>query len=105
VIGMTNLPEAKLAREAEMALATIGMVSDYDGWRAGEEPVSVESVLSHLRSNAQTAKDVLARVIPRIPTEPNWPEHKALDNAIVTSREHWPQETLDKLRVLLDRFQ
>ena len=105
VIGMTNLPEAKLAREAEIAFATMAMVSDYDGWKANESPVTAESVESHWRANAEAAKEVLAKVIPRIPSEPNWPEHSALGDALVTPREHWPQETLDKLRVLLDRFQ
>lgn len=104
VIGMTNLPEAKLAREAEIALATLAMVTDYDCWKTSEDPVTAESVVAHLLANATTAKEVLARVIPRIPAEPNWPEHSALHDAIVTPREYWPQETLDKLRVLLDRF-
>jgi 5'-methylthioadenosine phosphorylase len=104
VIGMTNLPEAKLAREAEIAFATLAMVTDYDCWKTSEDPVTAESVVSHLRANADTAREVIARVIPRIPTEPNWPEHTALRTAIVTAREYWPQETLDKLRLLLDRF-
>ncbi|MGH8048047.1 MAG: S-methyl-5'-thioadenosine phosphorylase [Chthoniobacterales bacterium] len=105
VIGMTTLPEAKLAREAEIAFAAMAMVSDYDCWKTSEDPVTAESVSSHLEANAATAKEVLSKVIPRIPTEPNWPEHCALDDAIVTSRADWPQETLDKLRVLLERFQ
>ena len=105
VIGMTNLPEAKLAREAEMALATMAMVTDYDCWKTNEDPVTAESVVSHLQANAASAKEVLAKVIPRIPLEPNWPEHDALSDAIVTPRNVWPQETLDKLALLLDRFQ
>lgn len=104
VIGMTNGTEAKLAREAEMALATMAMVTDYDCWKTSEDPVTAESVVSHLHANACAAKEVLARVIPRIPTEPNWPEHAALSDAIVTPRNLWPQETLDNLGVLLDRF-
>lgn len=104
VIGMTNLPEAKLAREAEMAMATMAMVTDYDCWKTSEDPVTAESVVSHLKANAQTAKEVLAKVIPRIPKVPNWPEHDALEDAIVTPRKYWPAETFDKLRVLLDRF-
>lgn len=104
VIGMTNLPEAKLAREAEIALATMAMVTDYDCWKTNEDPVTVEHVVAHLRANAETAKELLARVIPRIPETPNWPEHTALDGAVVTPREFWPEETLDKLRVLLARF-
>ncbi len=77
---MTNLPEAKLAREAEIAFATMAMITDYDSWKIEEEPVSAEIVLSHLLANAETARRVIADVIPRIPNEPNWPEHFALDS-------------------------
>src|ERR1700681_2811583 len=86
VIGMTNLPEAKLAREAEIALATMAMITDYDCWKVEEEPVSAQTVFGHLVANAETAKKVLAEVIPRVPKEPNWPEHSALDSALVTER-------------------
>jgi len=104
VIGMTNLPEAKLAREAEIALATMAMITDYDCWKREEEAVSVEAVFSHLLANAETAKKVLARVIPRIPTEPNWPEHTALDSALVTDRKLWPRETKKRLEAILQRL-
>lgn len=103
VIGMTNLGEAKLAREAEMALATMAMITDYDCWKVDEEPVTADAVISHLVANAGAAKGVLARVIPRLPAEPNWPEHTALDSALVTPRELWPAETVEKLRVILGR--
>ncbi|HEX4666660.1 MAG TPA: S-methyl-5'-thioadenosine phosphorylase, partial [Chthoniobacterales bacterium] len=78
VIGMTNLPEAKLAREAEIALATMAMITDYDCWKTDEEPVSAQTVIGHLLANAETAKKVLAAVIPRLPTKADWPEHRAL---------------------------
>src|ERR1700724_576141 len=84
VIGMTNLPEAKLAREAEIALATMAMIQDYDCWKEEEEPVSAQTVFGHLTANAEAAKKVLLEAIPRIPTEPNWPEHLALDSAKTT---------------------
>src|SRR5881394_3058257 len=74
VIGMTNVAEAKLAREAEIALATMAMVTDYDCWKIEEEPVSAQTVIGHLVANAETAKTILADVIPRLPVEPNWPE-------------------------------
>ena len=61
VIAMTNLPEAKLAREAEIAFATIAMITDYDCWKVEEEPVSAEIVLSHLMANAETARKVILR--------------------------------------------
>lgn len=104
VIGMTNLPEAKLAREAEIALATLAMITDYDCWKVEEEPVTAQTVFEHLIANAETAKKVLAQVIPRIPTEPDWPEHRALDTALVTDRKLWPAATTEKLRPILSRF-
>jgi 5'-methylthioadenosine phosphorylase len=104
VIGMTNLPEAKLAREAEIALATMAMITDYDCWKVEEEPVSAQTVFGHLVANAETAKKVLVDVIPRIPAEPNWPEHSALDAALTTDRKLWPAPTIAKLKPILSRF-
>lgn len=104
VIGMTNLPEAKLAREAEIALATMAMITDYDCWKVEEEPVSAQTVIGHLLANAATARKVLVDVIPRIPAEPAWPEHTALDSALVTDRKLWPRATGEKLRPILGRF-
>jgi 5'-methylthioadenosine phosphorylase len=104
VIGMTNLPEAKLAREAEIALATMAMITDYDCWKVEEEPVSAQTVFGHLVANAETAKKVLAEVIPRIPTDPTWPEHSALDSALITDRKLWPAATVKKLGPILERF-
>src|SRR5213595_2871771 len=104
VIAMTNLPEAKLAREAEIAFATMAMITDYDSWKVEEEPVSAETILSHVLANAETARRVIADVIPRIPAEPNWPEHFALDTALVTDRKLWPKVTVEKLKPILARF-
>jgi 5'-methylthioadenosine phosphorylase len=104
VIGMTNLPEAKLAREAEIAFAVMAMITDYDCWKVEEEAVSAQTVLGHLLANAETAKKILLDVIPRIPTEPNWPEHVALDSALVTDRKLWPAATVEKLKPILGRF-
>src|SRR5437868_48056 len=104
VIGMTNLPEAKLAREAEVALATMAMITDYDCWKVEEEAVSVQTVIGHLLANAETAKKVLERVIPEIPREANWPEHHALDSAIITDRKLWPPATIKKLGPIIERF-
>ncbi len=104
VIGMTNLPEAKLAREAEIALATMAMVTDYDCWKGEEEPVSAQTVVGHLLANAETAKRVLVDVIPRIPARADWPEHLALDSALVTDRKLWPKATVERLTPILGRF-
>jgi 5'-methylthioadenosine phosphorylase len=104
VIAMTNLPEAKLAREAEIAFATMAMITDYDCWKVEEEPVSARTVLDHLIANAETARKVILHVIPQIPIEPNWPEHFALDTALITDRKLWPQPTVEKLKPILERF-
>jgi len=104
VIGMTNLPEAKLAREAEIALATLALITDYDCWKVEEEAVTAEAVIGHLHANVASAKAVLARVIPRIPAAPDDPEHRALDTAIMTGRPLWPESTIKELHPLLSRF-
>lgn len=104
VIGMTNLPEAKLAREAEIALATLAMVTDYDCWKTDEAHVTAEAVVAHVSANSQMAKAVIARVVPRIPAEPCWPEHRALDGALMTDRSLWPADTVQDLRPILSRF-
>jgi 5'-methylthioadenosine phosphorylase len=104
VIGMTNLPEAKLAREAEIALATLAMVTDYDCWKIEEEAVNAHAVIEHVSANAANAKAVLKRVIPQIPGEPNWPEHQALDHAIMTDKSLWPEQTSRNLEPILNRF-
>lgn len=104
VIGMTNLPEAKLAREAEIALATLAMVTDYDCWKTDEAHVTAEAVMAHVQANVSLAKAVLARVIPRLPTEANWPEHRALDGAIMTDAKFWPAQRVKALRPMLGRL-
>ncbi len=104
VIGMTNLPEAKLAREAENALAPLAMVTDYDCWKVDEEPVTAGAVIGHLHANVATAKDILSRAIPLIPAQPDWAEHQSLDFAIMTAQELWPEETKENLGRILERF-
>ena len=104
VIAMTNLPEAKLAREAEIAFATMAMITDYDCWKVEEEPVSAEIVLSHLTANAETARKIIVDVIPQISGEPDWPEHFALNTALITDRKLWPEAAVQKLKPILERF-
>jgi len=104
VIGMTNLGEARCAREAEIAYATLAMVTDYDCWKEEEEPVSVETVVACLQKNATSAKSIIEKAIPMIPDSPGWPSHKALDNAIMTEKSAWPSETIDKLKPIIARF-
>jgi 5'-methylthioadenosine phosphorylase len=104
IIGMTNLPEAKLAREAEISLASINFVTDYDCWKIEDEPVSAQTILGHLMANADAARKILPKVIERIPREANWPEHRVLDFALVTDRKLWPEATVKKLEIILERF-
>lgn len=104
VIGMTNLPEAKLAREAEIALATLAMITDYDCWKVEEEPVTAEAVMGHLHANVAAAKRIIARAVAAIPAEADWPEHRSLDGAIMTPRHLWPAEREEMLRPILQRF-
>jgi 5'-methylthioadenosine phosphorylase len=104
VIGMTNLGEAKCAREAEIAYATMAMVTDYDCWKGDEEHVTVNMVIENLQKNAATAKAVITNVLSQIPKAPNWPCHSALKNAIMTDRKFWPKKTVKELRPLLEKY-
>jgi 5'-methylthioadenosine phosphorylase len=82
----------------------MAMITDYDCWKVEEEPVSAQTVFSHLIANAETARRLIVDVIPRIPAKPNWPEHFALDTALVTDRKLWPESTVEKLKPILARF-
>jgi 5'-methylthioadenosine phosphorylase len=104
VIGMTNLGEAKCAREAEIAYATMAMITDYDCWKVDEAHVTVEMVIANLMKNAATAKAIIARAIPQIPAEPVWPCHSALQNAIMTERTLWPKPTIAALKPILAKY-
>jgi len=104
IIGMTNLGEAKCAREAEIAYATMAMITDYDCWKVDEAHVTVEMVIANLMRNAATAKAIVARTIAQIPAEPNWPCHSALKNAIMTDRKAWPKKTIAELKPILAKY-
>jgi 5'-methylthioadenosine phosphorylase len=104
VIGMTNLGEAKCAREAEIAYATIAMITDYDAWKTDEAHVTVEMVIDNLRKNAEMAKAIIARTIPQIPAAPGWTCHDALRNAIMTDKKVWPPKTRRELQPLLAKY-
>ncbi|MDQ6632759.1 MAG: S-methyl-5'-thioadenosine phosphorylase [Verrucomicrobiota bacterium] len=104
VIGMTSLGEAKCAREAEIAYATMAMITDYDCWKTDEAHVTVEMVIDNLIKNAVTAKNIIARVISQIPNEPNWPCHDALKNSIMTDKKFWPAKTKTELKPFLQKY-
>ncbi len=106
VIGMTNMPEAKLAREAEMCYATVAMVTDYDCWRAGHDAVTVEQVVRVLNSNAEKARALVKAVVPVLGA-PRGPCpagcDRALDNAIITAPEARDPAFLRQLRTVAGR--
>ena len=104
VIGMTNLGEAKCAREAEIAYATIALITDYDSWKTDEAHVTVEMVIENLRKNAALAKAMIVKTIPLIPSKPTWPCHDALRNAIMTDRKLWPAKTIRELGPILAKY-
>lgn len=104
VIGMTNLAEAKCAREAEIAYATMAMVTDYDCWKADEAHVTVDMIIANLTRNAAAAKAIIARAVPKIPGEPNWPCHHALQHAIMTDKKSWPARTKKDLQPILAKY-
>lgn len=99
VIGMTNLAEAKLCREAEMSYATLAMVTDYDAW--SEEEVHVEHVVAQLHANAKMAQKSLGIAIARVPLGTTPKAQTALKNAILTPKEAWPKERIEALRPFL----
>jgi 5'-methylthioadenosine phosphorylase len=103
VIGMTNLGEAKCAREAEIAYATLAMATDYDCWKE-EEHVTLEVVIGNLHRNAGTAKKIVAQAVAQIPAEPNWKAHSALKNAFLTDRKVWPKKTIAELKPILAKY-
>jgi len=104
VIGMTNMPETKLAREAELCYATLALVTDYDVWHEGHDAVTVEAVIQTLLKNVATAKDVLRRVIPALGPPRACPCPSLLKNAVITSPEAFPLDTRRRLDLLLGKY-
>ena len=101
VVGMTNLVEAKLAREAQIAYATCAMVTDYDCWHPEHDSVTVEMVIGWLTKNTDTAQKLLLEAIPRVAKLTHAKAHEALKYAVLTHKEHWPEATAKKLALIL----
>jgi 5'-methylthioadenosine phosphorylase len=80
------------------------MITDYDCWKLDEAHVTVEMVIANLMKNAATAKAIVVRAIPRIPAQPDWPCHSALQYAIMTDRKFWPKKTIAALRPILAKY-
>jgi 5'-methylthioadenosine phosphorylase len=104
VIGMTNLQEAKLAREAEICYATMAMVTDYDCWRDGHDDVTIDQIVAVLHQNADNAAKVVRAAIGGMPTEKNCACGDSLKYAILTDRKAIPAEARQKLAILLDKY-
>jgi 5'-methylthioadenosine phosphorylase len=105
VIGMTNLPEAKLAREAEIAYATLALVTDYDCWHPDHDSVTVEMVIANLQKNAVNAQKVIQETVKRLSANPPSSQaHSALKYAILTNLENAPAATKEKLGLLLEKY-
>ena len=106
VIGMTNMPEAKLAREAEIRYASVSMVTDFDCWHPDHENVDVQKVVKVLLSNAEKAKGMIKNIINNFEShiDTKDPTNNCLDVAIITSPEKRTQKTIDKLKNVAGRF-
>ncbi len=105
IIGMTNLQEAKLAREAEMAYATLALVTDYDCWHEDHDAVSIDMVVEYLTKNVRNAQLVLKEAVKRVAAKetPN-PFAGATRNAIFTAPDHWNPETAKKLEAIIGKY-
>jgi 5'-methylthioadenosine phosphorylase len=104
VIGMTNLQEAKLAREAEICYATVAMATDYDCWREGHEDVTVEAILAVMNANVGNARKLIRASAPRIAGARACACGSALRSAIMTAPERIPAATRERLALLLDKY-
>jgi 5'-methylthioadenosine phosphorylase len=104
VIGMTNMPEAKLAREAELCYATLALATDYDVWHETHAAVTVEAVVRNLLTNVTTAKDVLRRLIPAIDPRRGCSCGDLLRDAVITSPARFPLATRRRLDLLLGKY-
>ncbi|MBU4305473.1 MAG: S-methyl-5'-thioadenosine phosphorylase [Candidatus Omnitrophica bacterium] len=103
IIGMTALPEAKLAREAEMCYVTVALVTDYDCWKEDEE-VSVEKILANLNANSDNAKKFIKTILPKLKDAAVCECSSALAAAIVTPADAVPKETLKKVELLVKKY-
>jgi 5'-methylthioadenosine phosphorylase len=104
VIGMTNLPEARLAREAELPYATLAMATDYDCWREGHDAVTVDAVIAVMQGNVAKAKEIIVELAETVPDPTGRPATSALAGAIITNPSSISAAARDKLRPLLGKY-
>ena len=104
VIGMTNFPEARLAREAELPYATLAMATDYDCWHEGHDAVTVEAVVAVMHENVAKAKDIIVELAKAVPDPTGRPATSALAGAIITNPDSISPDVRDKLRPLIGKY-
>jgi 5'-methylthioadenosine phosphorylase len=104
VIGMTNLQEAKLAREAEICYATVAMATDYDCWHEEHDDVTVEAILAVMHKNVGNAKKLILAAVPELAPQGDCPDGKALAFAIMTAKDRVPDDVRLKLGLLIDKY-
>lgn len=104
VIGMTNLQEAKLAREAEMSYATLALVTDYDCWHVSHESVTVAQIIENLQKNAETAKKIILETVTNLNLDEPSPHANALKNAIITQPDYIPDRVKKDLAPLIGKY-
>lgn len=105
IIGMTNLPEAKLAREAEIAYATLALVTDYDCWHPDHDSVTVDMVIGNLQKNAKNAQTIIQHAVKKLSVEaPSSEAHSALKYAVITPLDQAPSKALNRLKLLLQKY-
>jgi len=105
IIGMTNLQEAKLAREAEIAYATLALVTDYDCWHESHDAVTIDMVVEYLNKNVRNAQLVLRDAVKRVAQKQTPNQYRdAIKNAIFTQPDHWPAETVKTLDAIIGRY-
>lgn len=106
VIGMTNLQEAKLAREAEICYATLALVTDYDCWHPGHDAVTVETVIEYLNKNVRNAQLIMKQAVKSLAQHPRGCKcGSALQNAIFTAPDLWPEATTRRLQAIIGKYQ
>jgi 5'-methylthioadenosine phosphorylase len=105
IIGMTNLQEAKLAREAEIAYATLALVTDYDCWHEGHDDVTIDMIVDYLNKNVRNAQLILKDAVKRVAEKETPNQYRdAIKNAIFTAPDHWPPETAEKLEAIIGKY-
>jgi len=104
VVGMTNMPEARLAREAELPYATLAMATDYDCWHEAHDAVTVKAVIEVMNANVSKAKEIIAELAKTVPDPSGRPATSALAGALITNRDSISQAAREKLRPLIGQY-